>query len=194
MPYAILFGHPVFIHRAMHDRIFKEALIDKDALFRVSSRIHGTENSFEAKELCMAYLHKVAQENHNKFLEEWVQFDLNEEDAQKNVWDLLYDYGHLLQISQLTDIRDLGSKLMESYTGDEYTYPIGRVFQMDFPIYLKRSWWKVLGKHIVPKVSIVLDTGHVKRLVGCLTEFSVVYRGGIINFNHSGAVMSIGTA
>jgi hypothetical protein len=71
---------------------------------------------------------------------------------------------------------------------------MGRAFQMDFPIYLKRSWWKVLGKHIVPKVSIVLETRHVKRLVGYLTEFSVVYRGGIIKFNHSGAVMSIGTA
>jgi hypothetical protein len=189
VPYMIVFGEPVFIHRALDRRIREETLSEKDALFRVSSRIRGTAESLEAEELCFAYLEKVSRADPYRFREEWVCFDLQGEDAQKDVWDLLYDYSALTRNSRIKDIRDFASQIVASYSGDSYLYPMGRVFVMEFPINLPVPWWKKFWKRPAHNVSIMIDINRVQKLVGNLSEFTMVCMGFIARFSQSGVVV-----
>jgi len=185
----VIFGEPVFIHRALDKRIREETLSEKDALFGISSRISGTAESFEAGELGFAYLEKVCQADPKGFHKEYVCFDLQGEDARDDAWDLLNDYSTLTQISRIKDIRDFASQVVATYSGDSYLYPMGRVFVIEFPINLPAPWWKRFWKCPDHKVSIMIDINRVQKLVGSLSEFTMMSMGFSARFSQSGVVI-----
>jgi hypothetical protein len=185
----VIFGEPVFIHRALDKRIREETLSKKDSQFRVSSRISGTAESFEASELCFAYLEKVCQADPKGFHKECVCFNLQGEDAREDAWDLLNAYSTLTRISRIKDIRDIASQVVASYSGDSYLYPMGRVFLIEFPINLPAPWWKRFWKRPDHNVSIMIDINRVQKLVGSLSEFTMMCTGFTARFNQSGVVV-----
>ena len=189
MPYVIISGEPVFIHRTLDKRISEETLTEKDALFRVSSHIRGTAASLERDQLCFAYLEKICQADPIRFRKEWVCFDLQGEDAREDAWDLLYDYSALTRNSRIKDIRDFASQVVASHSGDDYLYPMGRVFVMEFQIILPAPWWERFWKRSTHNVSIMVDANRVQKLVGSLSEFTMMCTGFSARFSQSGVVV-----
>jgi hypothetical protein len=134
MPYCEINKQPVFLsHQREVNRL---ALANKDATFRVSSKIAGRPAACEADQLRFQYLSELFKRDPEAFYREWVEFDLRDQEARDNAWDLLYDYCALCGIGYLVDLRSEVGTIFADLAGDSYTYPMGRIFGL-----------RVLGGH-----------------------------------------------
>lgn len=174
MPYFLIKSEPVFLHTSLFERVRAEALKDKDAMFRASSMIAGRREGKEAEKLMFDYLEKQFEDDPIRFYSEIINFDLKEEEATENVWDLLYDYCFYYGCGYLADIRsDLG-KTFADYVGNSYTYPMGKAFTLNLCKPPTTFLDKFLNRSKKQVQTIPIYVKEAKRIVGNLKE-SVVY-------------------
>jgi len=171
MPYYEINSKAVFLTQKREAALNGLALAHKDGRFRVSSKIAGQTAASEADKLRFQYLSELSERDPETFQRDWVEFDLRDQEARDNAWDLLYDYCAFYRIGELVDLRTESGAILADLVGDSYTYPMGRIFGM-----------RVLGTNTVvssfylrprPTVTLVIDTSQVVRACGVLSNFQV---------------------
>jgi hypothetical protein len=174
MPYYEINGKPVFLSHQREAALNGLALAHKDTSFRVSSKIAGQPAAREADELRFQYLSELFKRDPEAFYREWVEFDIRDQEARDNAWDLLYDYCALYKIGELVDLRSEMGAVIADLAGDSHTYPMGRIFGL-----------RVLGGHTVASffrlrprsvITLVIDTSQLVRACGILTTFRLEFR------------------
>jgi len=185
MPYYIVSGQPVFLHSRLHKELEDQALKDWSGLDRIGARIAGPKAD-EAQSLVAELL----EENSvlEEFYSDYVFFDLTGEEAEVNVWDLLYDFCHLRQCGHLVDVRSFEDKIISDYGGEGYAYPMGRLFEIHVPVEPIRQDKSIFKR--TPKsrhaVRILIDTSKVTRLHGDLNDFTVSMGSQVMQFDENG--------
>jgi len=142
MPYFIIEKMPVFLSWAQHRILEEEAAKDKSATWRVSSTIAGNKASEEKSGMMYQALLQKFRQDPDRFRSEWVRFDLSGEEAAANIWDVLYDYCHFRGYGFLSDTRDSVEKIVASYEGESYAYPMGRIFSLNHFVKPAKWWWR----------------------------------------------------
>jgi len=102
--YAQLGSTPAYITKRALREIDRIVLAHKDPAFRISSHISGTKELREASRLRLKFLGEEYRRNPVLFYEKWVNFDLKDDEARSETWDLLFDYCHFRRCGQLVDI------------------------------------------------------------------------------------------
>ena len=174
MPYYEINSKPVFLSHKREAALKGLALAQKDANFRVSSKIAGQPAAREADGLRFQYLTELFKRDPDAFQREWVEFNLRDQEARENAWDLLYDYCALYNIGELVDLRSENGAIIADLVGDSYTYPMGRIFGVRvLGAYTLASFF-----HLRPRsaVTLVVDTSQVVRACGVLTSFQLECR------------------
>src|SRR5713226_9596936 len=142
MPYFIIEKMPVFLSWARYRILEEEAVEDKEAVWRISSKIAGSKATEEKSALMYDILQRKFTKHPNTFRSEWVHFDLSGGEASANVWDLLYDYCHFRGYAFLSDIRDPLEEVVADYKGENYHHPMGRVFSKNHFVRPAKWWWR----------------------------------------------------
>ena len=150
------------------------ALAHKDATFRVNSKIAGSAAACEADQLRFQYLSELFKRDPEAFYRKWVEFDLRDQEARDNAWDLLYDYCALYRIGYLVDLRSKIGSIFADLAGDSYIYPMGRIFG------LRVLGGHTLGSlfHVRPRsaVTLIIDMSQAVRAYGTLATFLLEFR------------------
>lgn len=170
MPYYLVSNDVVFIHRNLYSQMFEEITKNMGAVSKMKVGTRGTKESIEVDKKIYEFLVKIKQKSNSDFEKNYVNFDLKEDDARLNVWDLLYDYCHYYDRGSLIDIRDFVDKLKDDYKGFGSLYPMGEVFHLRLSIE-KYKWWHF--KKTKQYISFVIDINKVSRIVGCLRHFYI---------------------
>lgn len=85
---------------------------------------------------------KSKYENQKK-LDDWVNFEIIEKEAQENLWELLYDYCLYYGHSYLSNTRDESSKITDDMIGiSSFSYPMGKVFSLNHLMKPRKWYWK----------------------------------------------------
>lgn len=184
MPYFIIEKQPVFMTNKKYKKIRQEALKDKDASFRIGSRIqysyYKNKEKEEAEKLMYNTLKNKYDENQEIFFSDWVSFDLIGKDAQENIWDLLYDYCNYYGHSYLSDPRSEISKIVDEFVGDSLLYPMGKVFLLNHLVKPHKWYWKYIFKMRNRHIKILISVDKVSRITGNLTQFKIALDNGTI--------------
>jgi hypothetical protein len=174
MSYCEINKQHVFLSHQREAKVNGLALANKDATFRVSSKIAGRPAACEADQLRFQYLSELFRRDPEAFYREWVEFDLRDQEARDNAWDLLYDYCALYGIGYLVDLRSEIGTIFADLAGDSSRYPMGRIFGL-----------RVLGGHTLASffhlrprlaVTLIIDTSQAVRAYGTLTTFQLEFR------------------
>lgn len=174
MPYYEINSKPVFLSHKREAALNGLALAQKDAKFRVSSKFAGRPAAREADGLRFQYLTELFKRDPAAFQREWVEFDLRDQEARENAWDLLYDYCAVYNIGELVDLRSENGAIIADLVGDSYTHPMGRIFGVRvLGAYTLASFF-----HLRPRsgVTLVIDTSQVISACGVLTNFRLECR------------------
>jgi hypothetical protein len=165
-------------------------LADKTADFCVGSIISGTKESAEADRLRFNHLARLHSEDEEAFVEQWVYFHLKDEDAQRNAWDLLSDYCEICRVGRLADLRTSGEWIRDSLSGESYSYPMGKVFAIQF--LCRHTVASFL--HLVPRpsVTIEVDVSQVVVAYGTLDDFRLVFDSYVLKCNQALTILLTG--
>ena len=190
MPYFIINKQPVFLFRQRYAALEVEALKNEIARDNASkwtkpenyigSLIIGPD-SREKETLMHNVLERKFKSDPKDFYAKWVSFDLRGAEASLDVWDLLFDYCHLHGYAFLSDLRNIQDKILDSYAGEEYYYPMGKVFSLNHFVKPAKWRWGLTHKMKGRTVRIIIDAGRVNRMVGDLNDF-VVHTGTCLLF------------
>lgn len=156
MPYFIIHKYPVFLTDNRITEIKKELLKEKTASFRVLSSISKTKENLETKKRMHKYLQSLYMQDKEKFINEFVEFSFTGNEAKENLFFLLNDYCNYFKNSNLVDVRDIQEKILQSITGDDFEYPIGKVFLLNHG-----------------SVYIVVAVNDVQKISGSLLDFTI---------------------
>jgi hypothetical protein len=170
MPYFVIGGEPVFMTNARLGKL--RAQLFPSVTDRISSLIEGHPEAEIFGKRCHEIVAELHQANPNTFRREWVFFDLVDEEARGEIAYLLYDSCHFHRRGHVRDARDVMSKIVAGYMGDDITAPLGRIFFLECES-RRRHWRDIFRQTPVMRVIIAVDL--VKRITGCLKSFSVVF-------------------
>ena len=109
-------------------RIREIALSQQSPEFQINSLFEGSKESQKASKLEYEYLVSQFKSNQQDFISDWLSFNLNGKEARENIFDLLWDYGEYCGNCFLRDIRSNEQKLLDDYSVQSLTYPIGCSF------------------------------------------------------------------
>jgi len=173
MSYCIISGQPVFLYPARYKEIQEQALRGKGATHQMDSIITGTKESQEADEFVNEFLRKQYEGDPVNFHTNWASFDLNGEEAVREVWDLLTDYCQYYGYGYLSDLRKVAQQLVDEGAAEPQPYPSGRVFALNYFMKPARWWWQYTRRMKGRTVSLVIVASNVYRMVGDLANFTV---------------------
>lgn len=193
MSYYIIGGEPVFITHLRRSNLNERALRGKPPEWRVASDIAGMPQSQQADELRYFELEKEYLKDPASFRNQWVKFDMTGDEAQLNVWDLLFDYCHLHKSGRLVDLREEDEKVLADYVDDSYHFPMGRLFAVEFEVRQTSPWWSLIKRIPSPYLRIAVDTNRVKGLQGTLIDFMLLSPTFLIRFANTVTLMPIGS-
>lgn len=186
MPYHIIEGQPVFLHSKLYQDLENIALRDWSSSDRIGAKIAGRSKAKEADILVA----KLLEENSvlEEFYSDYVLFDLVGEEAEFNIWDLLYDFCHLHQYGHLIDIRPFDEKIASDYQGEGYVFPMGQLFELLIQVQPTQQQRFLFKKNARPKstVRIQIDTAKVSRIYGDLNDFTVTMGTQNLHFSENG--------
>lgn len=166
MAYMVVKGQPVFLHTAARSKVYKEAFRDKDKMWRLGFSIAGFPHRKEAERLIWRTLRSWQVANPQAFRSQYVEFDMLGNEAQRDVWDLLYDYCCYTGAAQLADTRDAVQAILADWVDDTLNYPMGRVFLLR---HRGGPSWPFKKK----RLDVVIDTTQVVRVAGTLGDFVI---------------------
>lgn len=175
MSFFTINQEPVFIPWNKYKKLTNEFTKGKDPLDKIAAYMEG-DTSKELSKMFVDYLSKEYDNNPKKFDEQYVNFNLKNEEAKENTWNLIYDYSMLYNYPLLYDARDFSEILSNDYQRkfNEFTYPMGDVFYLKFkiPTVPKRSiFWG--HKQDYNETMIKIDCNSVNSIVGSLKGFSI---------------------
>jgi hypothetical protein len=126
----------------------------------------------------------------NQFIEKWVGFRFEADEAQSVAWEILFDFLHLHKLGWLEDVRDFNEKLFDGYDGYGYIFPQGKIININLKLNV-RSWKeKLFGKHCIVKKSI--DLTKIKKIEGTLEDLRIETVNEIITLsNHKISFVNI---
>ena len=188
MAYYIIKGHPVFFHRRMQRELEDIALKDWSASDRIGARIKGGTANKASVLIAQLLEDKAASTD---FLKDYVSFDLTKDEAELEVWYLLYDYCHLRGYGELVDLRmrDSMDEMVADYAGGrENIFPMGETFELHFPIQPRKKQCTWFWKKSTPPyiLQLQINTSDIYRLCGDLTNFTIQGKSWTIRFNERG--------
>jgi hypothetical protein len=115
-------------------------------------------------------------EDPENFYKEWVYFDLHNDKAVYNVWDLIYDYCCYYGCGYLSDLRDETQKLTDNLLeGGNYFFPQGKVFVLNYIVHPARWIDKFTKKSNRKVIQFKIEANKVKRIVGNLADFIIIF-------------------
>ena len=182
MPYYLIKNIPVFLPKSRYKYLFYDVLKNKTAEQCIGAMIEGRKESVEAMELMYQKLFSEFTIDKNKFMSDWVHFDLQNDEASENVWDLLYDYCNYYGLAYLRDFRDFNDKLMDDVMGDSFNYPMGDIFELCIPFRYKKPMTKFFSFFPFNKKSeiiLLINANEVYKLIGELKNF-IIYTNNFI--------------
>lgn len=175
----------VYISAKAHKILIGEILKDETPEVRIASIIANTKESQRFWSRLIDYLRAERSKDHKQFYEKRVKFRFTGEDAKDNLWDLFYDYCYLTGNGFLTDNRDFTERFTADYEGEALRYPMGKVFDLEFPI--KNNYESgilgVLKKRSPSSFEVRINVECVKLIEGTLDSFYAVFQSSVINFN-----------
>lgn len=183
MPYFLIKNIPVFLPKSRYNYLFNEVLKNKTPLERTSAMIASHKESLEAMDLMYQKLLSEFTVDKNKFISDWVHFDLQNDEASENVWDLLYDYCNYYGFAYLRDIRGFSDRLMDDVKGFSFKFPMGDIFELFIPFKYKKDKTKIISLFCFSKrsgVVILINKNEVYRLIGHLTKFTIIANNFIL--------------
>lgn len=174
---------PVYITWRALREIDQIVLEHKGVPFKMSTQIAGTREEREATELRIKFLEEEYRKDPVLFYEKWVNFDLMDDEARSETWDLLFDYCHFRGWGRLIDVRDFQERLLSDLMGESLQYPMGKAFLLTIPIMTPKALLsRLLSSSKGPELSVVIDTSGVRRLAGSLAEFTLYSDDYVIRF------------
>lgn len=187
MSYYFILNQPVFL-TFKHLNEIREELAKKDDRFIYTSIVmfFSLEQKKEAEELILKYLEAKYDENPLNFLNEWVNFELFEKEAQDNLWTLLNDYSSYYGHSYISDTRSDWTKVLNDMTGDSSTYyPMGNEFLLNYltkPYKWYHKYSKKLRNNYVSKFvkKIPINISKVIKVNGNPLHFAITFDDGTI--------------
>ncbi|UHA72045.1 hypothetical protein [Paenibacillus sp. 481] len=171
MPFFIIAKTPVFLTWEK-DKKLREEIYGLDNVFSSYIKISGKKDN-EYKLFRTALTNKYNL-NPLTFINEWSKFDLQNEDAQQNIWDLIYDYCAYYDCGYPSDLRDEVEYLQDDFQGVNFLFPQGKKFGLNHNVRPLR-WWKYGKKKKGITIRTIIDSTKIKRVVGDLSEFVVEF-------------------
>lgn len=175
MSFFTINEEPVFIPWDKYKKLANEFTKDKDPLDKIAAYMEG-DTSKELFGMFVDYLNKEYKNNPKKFNDEYVNFYLKDEEAKKNVWNLIYDYSILYNYPILYDARDFSEIATDDYQRNfnEFTHPMGDVFYLKFKIpIVSKKFLFFAPKQEYSETMIRIDCKKVNTIVGNLEEFKI---------------------
>ena len=173
MAYYVINKIPVFLTLDKLKTLRNYVLADKDPVYRIASMISDSPENIETKELMFNYIKQEYDKDKDKFFEDWVKFDLSHKEAKENMWDLLYDYSIYTSNCFLSDIRDQIEKIHQDFIGKNFTYPMGKVFAVNFKIRHENNILSKLFYNRQHYMKIIIDVDKVLKITGKLDDFYI---------------------
>jgi len=122
------------------------------------------------------FLKSLYESDRELFLRQWVRFELAGENAQNNIWHLLYDYclcyGHALLSDPRSDHKQMMDDLMGNTT---QSLPTGNIFSL----LIRTKPYKFTLKK-APKVRILIDAEKAVKIVGQLSNFAIYFENNSV--------------
>jgi len=172
MPYYIINKQPVFLTTRNYKILENIVSKDKDIRWQGPS-IQGTQICKEKSRLMFKELSQQYKLNPYKFQKQWIEFDLEMEEAEGNIWDLLYDYGCYYRNSFLTDKRDFTERLISDYEHESLLFPMGKNFYFCILMSTKSNFLNyLLSKKSFFQLEINVES--IKKISGTLNNFTVI--------------------
>ena len=140
------------------------ALADKDAFFRVRMAFDSPERR-EGEKLIYGFLETQLSTDPKRFIEEWVKFDFDSEQAVKYGWDLLYDYCCITRAARLVEIRSDHGQMMGDLMNENFSHPMGKVFRLEA---LSQGW--LFRK---PTFGVTINLNKIRSIRGIPSDFVV---------------------
>lgn len=172
MSYYEIADHKVFVTPRRRQALDETVLGQKGADFRISSTIAGRPAAREADTLRFRYLVNLHRENPRTFYDEWVRFDLRDDEVEECIWDLLYDYFAIHRTGKLIDIRSTQEWLRDELDCNSYTYPMGKVFAIQIPG--PKSFLSLLGLRAQVFHTVQIGASQFVFAYGTLDRFRLV--------------------
>jgi hypothetical protein len=174
MPLFIIDKLPVYL-TSKNDAILRSELYGVENITK--SYIEGFDKNYykKAKKLLL----QKYRTDKDKFIDEWVRFDLVGEDAKENADYLLYDYCAFHGTGYISEERPDLSKLLCNYTelGDDFSIKKKLYINHFSAPYNVR--WRLRGKKGVI-VRTMIDKEEINRIVGTLQEFLIISSDQVI--------------
>lgn len=188
MAYYIIKEHLVFFHRRMQRELEDIALKDWSAHDRIGARIKGATANKADILIAQLLENKSASAD---FYKDYVYFDLTKDEAELEVWYLLYDYCHQRGYGELVDLRmrDSMDEMLADYEGGHGNlFPMGETFELHFPIQPRKKQYTWFWKKSTPPyiLQLQINTSDIYRLCGDLTNFTIQGKSWTIRFNERG--------
>jgi hypothetical protein len=187
MGYYLVDKMPIFLTREREKELRDEVSKDKTPWWQIGSRIayRNNDNSpnKELERLMFDLIIKKYNSDKQKFISEWYTFDLLGDVASLNAWDLLYDFSTYYGYSFLKDFRDFSEKLEADYSGELFSYPMGKVFSFNHFVKPAKWWWKYRYKMKGRTVELIIDVNKITKINGNLTDFYIHFNDTSIRFN-----------
>jgi len=144
----------------------QKALAGKDPMFMIGSVIAGSPARKEAQKLMNEFLRDEYRRNPEQFYSEWVRFDLVDEEAVQNVWELLFWYCHWNGAAYVTGMHDVTRGRLLGFS-DPKVFTITHFVK-------PRNWWHKYWYGFSERdVSFTIVTKNTYRLVGELKDFEL---------------------
>ena len=175
MAYCVIKGQPVFLHSSLYKEIKERTSKSGMGSLQMTGKVAGTaERRREAKrvgEIVYDFLLRQWEGDPLNFHTNWASFDINGEDAVRDVWNLINDYCDYYKLGYLPDMRNTVQQMTDDLAGDIYEQSRTPVFALNHLV-KPPNWWspRRMNARII---SLVIVTKNVYRLVGDLKSFSV---------------------
>ncbi len=164
MGYYSVGKHHVFMTQERETIAKEQALADKDAFFRVRMAFDSPERR-QGEKLIHRFLKSQYKSNPELFIEEWVKFDFDSEEAVKYGWDLLFDYCCITKAARLVELRSEHAQMMGDLTNDNFAHPMGNVFRLEA---LSHGWF-----FRKPTFGVTVNLNNIRTINGIPSNFVV---------------------
>jgi len=164
MGYYSVGEHHVFMTDEREAIAKEKALADKEAFFRIRMAFDSPEHR-QGEKLIDRFLESEYNSDPEQFIEEWVKFDFNSEDAVKYGWDLLFDYCCITKAARLVELRSEHAQMMGDLTNDNFANPMGNIFRLEA---LSQGWF-----FRRPTFGVTVNLNKIRSIKGIPSNFVV---------------------
>jgi len=172
MSYYLVDQNPIFLTWAKYQQLLREAA-KKLGVNTISARIQNTEADYKVDEYIANKLELLYEEDKSVFLKEWKTISLKGEEAQDNLWDLIYDYCYYYRNCYLKDIRSVEDKIADDYSNRSYRLPMGKTFLLVHEA-KPQKWFDILSNKVGKQIEVKINMEEVVEISGTLENFTII--------------------